>query len=127
MDPKSQIELTPKPHTFALIHYFTTRVFFLPVLPAGVVRSQFWKPSLKINALDAHQAFCVRVPQRAGLPVVENKSSLIGPSGRNQGQGFAVDFAAVHSRQIHQRSVSGRNLFIPDAAVGNLMPIQLWD
>ena len=113
--------------TFALIHNFAIRVFFLPILPGDVVRRQLRQPSFKIHSLDAHQAFCVRVPQRAGLPVVENKSSLIGPSGRDQSQGLAVNFAAVHSRQIHQRSVGGRNLFIPDAAVGNLMPIQLWD
>jgi len=127
MDPRSLVELIPKPHNFALFYYLGIRVLFLPIPPAGVVRRQFRKPSFEINALDAHQTFCVRVPQRARLPVVKNKGSLIGPSGRNQSQGFAVNFAAVHSRQIHQRSVSGRNWFIPEAAVGNLMPIQPWD
>ena len=102
-------------------------MFFLPILPTGVVGRQFRQPPFEVNALDTHQSFFVWVPQRVGLPVVENKSSLIGPSGRDQSQGLAVNFAAVHSRQIHQRSVGGRNLFIPDAAVGNLMPIQLWD
>ena len=64
------INLATKILTLALIHNFTTRVLFLPIPPAGVVRRQFRKPSFEINALDAHQTFCVRVPQRAGLPVV---------------------------------------------------------
>ena len=102
-------------------------MLFLPILPAGVLRCKLRQPSLEIDALDTHQTFLVWVPQRIGLSVVENKSSLIGPSGRNQGQGFAVNFAAVHSRQVHQRSVCGRNLFAPDAAVGNLMPMQPGD
>ena len=113
--------------TFPSIHNFTTWVPFLPILPAGVVRRQFRQPSFEINSLDAHQTLWVGVPQRVGLSIIENKSSLIGPPGRNQSQGFPVNFAAVHSRQVHQWSVGGRNLFIPDAAVGNLMPIQPWN
>ncbi len=98
----------------------------LPILPAGVVGIQFWQPSFEIDALDAHQTFFVGVPERVGLSVVENKSSFIGPSRRNQGQGFSVNFTAVHSRQVHQRSVGGRNFFISDAAVGDLMPPELF-
>ena len=97
-------------------------MFFVPFLPTGVVGRQFRQPSFEINSLYAHQAFFVGVPERVGLSVVENKSSFIGPSRRNQGQGFPVNFTAVHSRQVHQRSVGGCNLFISDAAVGNLMP-----
>ena len=102
-------------------------MLFLPILPAGVVGMQFWQPSFEIDALDAHQTFFVGVPERVGLSVVENKSSFIGPSRRNQGKGFSVNFTAVHSRQVHQRSVGGRNLFISDTAVGDLMPPQPWD
>ena len=102
-------------------------MLFLPILPARIVGRQFRQPAFEINPLDAHQTFFVWVPQRVGLSVVENKSPPIGPSGRNQGQGFSVNFAAVHSRQVHQRSVGGRNLFISDTAVGDLMPPQPWD
>ena len=97
-------------------------MLLLPFLPAGVVGIQFWQPSFEIDSLDAHQAFLIWVPERVGLPVVENKSSFIGPSRRNQGQGFPINLTAVHSRQVHQRSVGGHNLPITDAAVGDLMP-----
>jgi hypothetical protein len=117
----------PKSLIPVLIHYLRVWMLFLPILPAGVVRGQFRKPPFEINALNAHQPFCIRVPERIGLSVVENKSSLIGPSGGNQGQRPVVDFAAVHSRQVHQRSVCSRNFFVPDAAVGDLMPVKPWD
>ena len=55
-------------------------MFLLPVLPAGVFRSQFWQPPLEINSLDAHQSVFIRVPQRPGFPVVQNKGALIRPS-----------------------------------------------
>ena len=97
-------------------------MLFLPILPAGVVGIQYWQPSFVIDSLDAHQTFLIGVPKRVGLSVVKNKSSVISPSRRNQGQGFPVNFTAVHSRQVHQRSVGRRNFFIADAAVGNLMP-----
>ena len=78
-----------------VIHYLGVGMLFLPILPAGVVSGQFRKSPFEINALDAHQTLCVRVPQRTGLSVVENKSSLIGPSGGNQGQRPAVNFSKL--------------------------------
>ncbi len=112
---KSKLELF-------LFHYSGMRMLFLPILPAGVIGIQFSQPSFVIDSLDAHQTFLIGVPERVGLSIVENKSSVIGPSRRNQGKGFPINFTAVHSRQVHQRSVGSHNLLIADATVGDLMP-----
>jgi len=112
---KSKLELF-------LFHYSGMRVLFLPILPAGVIGFKLRQPTLEIHSLDAHQPFFVRVPERVGLPVVENKGSVIGPSRGNQGKGFPVNFTAVHSRQVNQGSVGSRDWLIANAAVGDLMP-----
>ena len=68
-----------------LFHNPGIRMFFYPLLPFGVLGGKFGQPSFKIHALDAHQPFVVRIPQRSSLTIVQNKGAVIGPAGRYQG------------------------------------------
>jgi len=77
----------------------------------------FGQHSFEIFSLDSHQAIFVWVPEASRLFVVQNESSFIGPAGRNQGQGLAINLAAVHSRQVDQGSVTHGHRVITDVAV----------
>ena len=107
-----------------LRYYFRFRMPGLPFPPAGVIGSQFGQFSFEIHALNTQKSVFIRIPQGSGFTVVKNKCPFVGPARWNQGQGAAVDFAAVHSRQVNQRSVSCRYRLISDTAVGNFMAIE---
>ena len=106
-----------------LIYYLCLRIPGTPLLPARVICGELGQPSFEVDALDPHQPVLIGIPQRVGFPVIEHKRSLVSPAGRYQRQRPAVDFAAVHSRQINQRSVGGRNRLISKMTVGDFVPI----
>lgn len=78
-------------------------------------------------ALNALQALFIWIPEGVGLFVVEHKGVVVGPSGRSKGQNPVVDFAAVHSRQVGQRSVPHDNRGVADDGIGDFMPGELSD
>ena len=90
---------------------------FDPFFPSGNLMVDHWQQSLEMLSLDCHQAIFVWVPEASRLFVVQNESSFIGPAGRNQGQGLTIDLAAVHSRQVDQRSVTYSHRVITYVAV----------
>ncbi len=73
-------------------------MLFHPRLPVGVLKCQPGQPSLKVNALDAHQSIIFWIPQRTGFFIIKHKCTVIGPTRGHQGDIAAVDLAAVHSR-----------------------------
>ena len=99
----------------------------MPFIPLGVFRVQFRQPPSEIMALNAFQALFIRIPEGVGLFVVEHEGIVIGPSGRGQSQDPAVDFAAVHSRQVGQRSVAHGNRGVADDGIGDFVPGEFSD
>ncbi len=55
-------------------------MFLNPLFPLGVLKGHFGELSFKINALDAHQPFIVRIPQRTAFFIIQNKGAVIGPA-----------------------------------------------
>jgi len=93
----------------ALFHYSGCRVIFNPFVKFRILRFQHGQTPFEKLSLDAHQTVPLRIPERAGFLIIEHERPLVGPSRGGQGEYLAVDFAAVHSRQVNQRSVAGDN------------------
>ncbi len=62
------------------------------------------------------------MPHCSRLLVIEYERVVVCPAGGRQGQHPAVDFAAVHGREIHERSVARGHRFASQMAVGDFMP-----
>ena len=73
---------------------------------------------MKIYTLNTHQTFFIGVPEGTGFFIVKHKGSFICPSGRSECQDLSIYFATVHSRQIHQWSISHGDGFITEADDG---------
>lgn len=95
-----------------------------PFPPEGIVRWDFRKPPFEIHSLYSHEPFFVGIPKRSGLFIVQHEGVFIRPSRGGKGEFPAVNFAAVHSHQVRQRSVPGSNRFFTQAGVGNLMKLE---
>lgn len=96
-----------------------------PGTPRRVHMGNLPKPFAQMPALDGLKAFSVRIPETTALLVIENKGIFIGPPRGCQGQGFSVQFSAVHSRQVRQRSVGCRHRRTADFRVENLVTHKL--
>ena len=55
-------------------------MFLNPLFPLGVLKGQLGELSLKINTLDAHQPFIVRIPQRTAFFIIQYERAVIGPA-----------------------------------------------
>ena len=99
-------------------------MLFCPFVPPCIVRIDQRQDLVEVLAGDAVEPVAVRVPHAHRFPVIENEGVLVGPPRGGQGQFPAVQRAAVHSRQVNQRSVGCRYRLISDTAVGNLMTIE---
>ncbi len=78
-------------------------------------------------SLDAHQTAPLGIPECAGFLVVEYERPFIGPARGRQCECLAVNFAAVHSRQVNQWSVAGHNRLSTQKGVGRFMGPQFCD
>ena len=72
--------LTSVTHIRSSFHNFGMRMLFHPLFPLGICRGQPGKLSLKKNALDTHQPIIVRIPQRTGFFIVQDKGAFISPA-----------------------------------------------
>lgn len=72
-------------------------------------------------AADCPQSVFFWIPQASGFFIVEDKSVLIGPARWCQGQNLSIELAAVHSREINQRSVPGNDGLAGQGGIGNLV------
>lgn len=70
---------------------------------------------------DSAKAFSLRIPKAFGFLVIQHKGVFVGPAGRGEGKGVAVECAAVHSRQVNQRSVAGSDRFSCNRGIGDLV------
>ena len=72
-------------------------------------------------SLDAHQPLFKGVPERFSFPVIQYESAFVGPTRGRQGERTLVDSPAVHSGQVHQRSVGRGNRCVVQCRVGDFM------
>jgi len=75
----------------------------------------------QVPALNGLQVFPIWIPEAPALLIIKDKGVFVSPPRRSQGQGFSIQFSAVHSRQIYQRSIGCRHRSPSDFSVENLM------
>lgn len=74
--------------------------------------------------LNAHQTLFAGIPEAAGFLVIEDEGIIVGPPGRRQGKVSSIDLPAVHSGQIHQRSVGRGDGNLSNMRIGDLVARQ---
>ena len=106
-------------------HHFGMRMCVPPFRPACIGGLDFRQPTVEVDPLNAFQTSFIRVPESPSLPIDQNEGSLVGPSRRGDRKDLAIDFAAVHSRQVHQRSVGGEDSPGSQKGIGGFVVAQL--
>ena len=110
-----------------LFHQLCRGECFGPFGPLRIFRFQLGQPSFEEHTLDSHQSLFFRVPECFGLLVIKHEGPFVSPSRRCDREPFPVNFAAVHSRQIDQRSVAGDDGFRSKKGVGRFVVTQFVD
>ncbi len=117
-------QLQPSKPANQLPHQPGRRMHLFPSRPVCILRFYLREPSLEIHTLYSHQPFLIWIPQGSRFFVVQNEGSFVGPARWRQGKRPPINFATVHSRQIHQGSVSCDNGFFPEKGIGCFVILQ---
>ena len=105
-------------------HQLRVGIRFNPIPPTGIREMNCRKEAPVLYSLYPLQTFFVGIPKGTGFPIVQNEGPLKGPARKRQVQNFAVDLAAVHSRQSNQGSVTDSNGLGSDSCIGHFMARQ---
>jgi hypothetical protein len=107
-----------------LFQHLAVGVVINPPAPLGAHRSDARQKPVQVFSTNPAQPSPYRIPEAQCLFVVQDKGPPVGPSGRSEGQGPAIQGTAVHSRQVRQGSVAHSNGVSRDGGIGNLMVYQ---
>ena len=98
-----------------------------PAFPGGQLEGDPWKLSLEKPSLNPLQIRVIRKPKGVRLPIHKDEGLPIGPPACFQGQDQVLDFSAVHSRHIHERSVGHSYGLACQLDIGHLVAGQCGD